>query len=77
MVFAYGVYHKDESSKEKAIKWLEKIKGEKNYIIKGFGNIGVKSITAFDSQALLELKNEYCTNKRCLTCAVGNYLLKC
>jgi hypothetical protein len=77
MVFAYGVYHKDESSKEKAIKWLEKIKGEKNYIIKGFGNIGVKSITAFDSQALLELKNEYCSNKRCLTCAVGNYLLKC
>jgi hypothetical protein len=76
MVFTYGVYHEDESTKEKAIKWLEKIRGEKNYIIKGFSNIGISSNTAFDSQALLELKNEYCSNKRCLTCAVGNYLLK-
>ncbi len=77
VVFAYGVYHNDEIHKEKAIKWLENINGEKNNITTGFKQIGVSSTTAFDSQALLELKNEYCSNKRCLTCAVGNFILKC
>ncbi|MDQ3552472.1 MAG: DUF2851 domain-containing protein, partial [Bacteroidota bacterium] len=70
-------YHTVEIHKEKAIKWLENIKGEKNNITTGFKQIGVSSTTAFDSQALLELKNEYCSNKRCLTCAVGNFILKC
>ena len=31
---------------------------------------------AFDSQALIELKNEYCSKKRCLECGVGNAVLK-
>ena len=54
---------------------LEQLKSEKNSTISKWNSIGIKSTTAFDSQALLELKNEYCSHKKCLQCAVGNKLL--
>ena len=55
---------------------LKKMKPEKNNIISKFSEIGVKSKNAFDTQALLELKNNYCAPKRCLECAIGNAILK-
>ncbi|WP_299665129.1 DUF2851 family protein [uncultured Polaribacter sp.] len=50
---------------------LKKMKPEKNNIISKFTKIGVLSENAFDTQALLELKNNYCAPKRCLECAIG------
>lgn len=76
VVFAFGEYHKENKHKNKALQWLEEISSEINNITKGFGNIGVESKNAYDSQALIELKNEYCSKKRCLECGVGNALLK-
>lgn len=76
LVFAFGLYHKKEHHKEKALRWLETIAAEKNAITKGFSDAGVPVTSAFDSQALIELKNEYCTARKCLSCAVGNFLLK-
>jgi len=55
---------------------LKKMKPEKNSIISKFSEIGVSSKNAFDTQALLELKNNYCSPKRCLECAIGNTILK-
>ena len=55
---------------------LKKMKPEKNNIISKFSEIGVSSKNAFDTQALLELKNNYCAPKRCLECAIGNAILK-
>ena len=55
---------------------LKKMKPEKNSIISKFFEIGVSSKNAFDTQALLELKNNYCAAKRCLECAIGNTILK-
>ena len=55
---------------------LKKMKPEKNSIISKFSEIGVSSKNAFDTQALLELKNNYCAPKRCLECAIGNAILK-
>ena len=55
---------------------LKKMKPEKNSIISKFFEIGVSSKNAFDTQALLELKNNYCSPKRCLECAIGNTILK-
>ena len=75
-LFAYGLYHKNEEQKIKAIQWLEQLESENKSIISGFGALSVKSKTAFDSQGLIELKNEYCTKKRCLECSVGNAILK-
>jgi len=76
ILFSYGLQNKEEVYKEKAISWLEEISSEKNYITSGFEKIGFANKNAFDSQALLQLRNEYCNNKFCLQCAIGNSLLK-
>ena len=75
-LFAYGLYHKTEEYKTKALRWLEQTESETNSILTGFAALAVKSRSAFDSQALIELKNEFCTKKRCLECSVGNAILK-
>ncbi|HUM97717.1 MAG TPA: DUF2851 family protein [Chitinophagaceae bacterium] len=76
IIFAYGIYQQEEKHKSKSLKWLEKIAAENNSITNGFVNLGIDNKNAFDSQALIELKNEYCTKKKCLSCSIGNSLLK-
>jgi hypothetical protein len=75
-LFAYALYHNQEAQKTKALKWLEQLKAEANSILSGFEQLSVKSKTAYDSPALIELRNEYCIKKRCLECSVGNAILK-
>lgn len=55
---------------------LEDIRPEKNRIVNRFTSLGIESKNAFDTQALLQLKNEYCTRKKCLRCAVGKNILR-
>lgn len=76
LLFAYGNYHDEEKYKDKALKWLEKTAAENNIITKGFHKLGIENKNAFDSQGLIELKNEYCSKKRCLECGIGNNILK-
>ncbi len=76
VLFTYGLHYKEEKYKEKAIKWLDELSAEKNLITKGFQNLNFSNKTALDSQAFIQLKNEYCNKKLCLHCAIGNALLK-
>lgn len=76
VLFAYGLYHKEEQLKEKALQWLSETAPEQNSIVKGWQQLGVGSKDACHSQALIELKTQYCDKKRCLECAIGNALLK-
>ncbi len=76
LVFAYGCHHRLEATKNKALSWLEELKAEQNAVTRGFAQLGVPAGSALDSQALIELKNEYCNPRKCLSCAVGNALLK-
>ncbi len=76
ILFAYGNIHRDEIIKDKAIQYLEKVKPEKNTITEKWKNYGVSNKSALDSQALIELKNNYCNTVSCLQCAVGNTLLR-
>lgn len=76
VLFAYGHYHQEQQYKDKALQWLEQLEAENNHIIRGFGKLGIKCKSAYDSQGLIELKTQYCDSKRCLDCGVGNYLLK-
>ncbi len=75
VLFAYGVYHRDEQVKDKAITWLGSLDAEKNTITQKWMANGVSCRSALESQALLELKSTYCNQRRCLDCAVGNTLL--
>lgn len=52
------------------------IPSEENTIVKKFNELRPMSSNSLDSQALLQLKNEYCTKMRCLECAIGNSILK-
>ena len=55
---------------------MEALPPEINAIIEGFTELGVSATSAFESQALLQLKKEYCEAKKCLQCAIGNHILK-
>lgn len=76
VVFAYGHYHSLQNLKDRALDWLEQITAEKNKITSGYSALGIEIKSAFDSQALIQLKNSFCNHKRCLECAVGKILIR-
>jgi hypothetical protein len=49
---------------------------EKNSIINKWKVIYPEINSSLESQAFIELKNNYCDKKRCLECRIGNFLLK-
>jgi hypothetical protein len=65
-----------ESVSEDLIVLMNEVSPEKNAIIDKFESFGITSKNAFETQTLLELKNEYCNQKACLKCALGIELLK-
>lgn len=73
--FAYAKSQGLEIS-EHLIALLNQVLPEKNAIIDKFSSFGIKAKNAFESQSLLQLKNEYCNKSKCLECAVGIELLK-
>ena len=75
VMFAYGMYRNEEKFKETALKFLENLSSENNSVIRKWESLGIKSGSAFRSQALLELMNEYCLEKKCLSCGIGNKLI--
>ncbi len=75
-LFVYGKKKDNEKYKERALMFLNQIPGENNSIIKKWKSLGMNVNTAFNTQALIELKNYYCDFKKCLNCRIGNYLLR-
>ncbi|MGZ8544910.1 MAG: DUF2851 family protein, partial [Flavisolibacter sp.] len=76
MLFAYGLHHKEEQYKERALRWLETLPAEENTITQGFEDLGLPNDHALDSQALIELKSHYCDARLCLSCSIGNTILR-
>ncbi len=74
-LFAIGLLEDNVRLKEYAFNFLSNISTESNSIIKKWRSLGLKIENALDSQALLELKNEYCDRKKCLSCKIGQKLL--
>ena len=75
VIFVYSKIKQDEELNDKVFLWLSEIKSENNSIIKNWSQLGLKSSNAMDSQSLIELKNSYCSQKKCLNCSIGNNLL--
>ncbi len=75
-LFSYGKHHQQDYYISRSLKLLESLPAEQNQIIDAFKAVGVKADSAFESQAMLELKNYYCNYKKCLHCSVGNKILK-
>ncbi|MBZ4191769.1 DUF2851 family protein [Niabella beijingensis] len=76
VLFAYGSIYGKHALKEKAIRWLEETRPEKNTITRSFEHFGLANRSAMDSQAFIELKTRYCDERKCLYCSIGNYLIK-
>ena len=74
--FAYAKNQGKENS-EDLIAILNEVEPEKNSIMEKFNSFGIKTKNAFETQSLLQLKNEYCNKHKCLDCAIGMEMLKC
>ena len=76
MLYAYGKSIGNSALVQKALQWLTELPDEKNTITSGFSNLGISCANAADSQFQIQLKNNYCNQKRCLECSIGNAILK-
>lgn len=74
-LFAYGTKKGDQNLVERALDYMEKIPAEKNSVVLKWNQLGVVAANAFDSQALLQLKKNYCDEKKCLRCRIGHQIL--
>ncbi len=71
LLFVYGDQHSNQSLKDRALHFLEQLPSEQNQIIRKWSELKIVSQTAFESQALIQLKKQYCENKKCLHCQLG------
>ena len=76
MLFAYGRHSMKETLCDRAFDILEQLKAENNHIIRMWKECGLDVKSAGDSQALIQLKREYCDKKECLRCRIGFEYLK-
>jgi hypothetical protein len=60
---------------DKIISLVEQIPSESNTIIEKFESLKPVSVSAIQSQGLIQLKNDYCIKNRCLQCAIGSVIL--
>lgn len=75
-LFVVGQYYDDHTIQKKIFAWMRTLPAEKNRIIDRWKAVGADVDTAYDSQAYLELYNEYCNKNRCLECRLGGYIIK-
>ena len=70
-LYAYGKHKAKPQLMERASRFLEELKPENNYITRMWKACGLEAVHAGDSQALLQLKKNYCDPKKCLYCRIG------
>jgi len=75
-LFSLDKNRKRSSAGIRAGEILLQLKAESNQIIRKWGSIGIQANSANESQALLQLYNVYCKQKRCFDCQIGAESLK-
>lgn len=66
----------DEIYRNKAFELLELLPPEQNQKIAEWKQVGINPKNALESQGLIEMTNEFCSRKQCLSCQIGNQILK-
>lgn len=74
-IYAYGRSRGTEELCTRAVEMLQCLKPENNSKVTVFTSAGVKCPDAFTSQALVELRREYCEARKCLYCRIGHRML--
>lgn len=75
LLFIYGKSRGLSEYSERAISFLDQIKAEQNSIINEWAVVGIKAESSLCSQALIQLRDQYCRKRRCLDCRVGYRLI--
>ncbi len=75
LIFFYGQSRDCQDISERALTFLEKIAPEENIITSEWKAAGIIAESAFYSQALIQLRNEYCKRRKCLDCRIGNKII--
>lgn len=75
LLYAYGEFTGNYEMTDKAIKLLEDLRAESNSIVAHFVAYGIDCPDALTSQALVQLKREYCDARKCIYCKIGHHLL--
>lgn len=75
LLYAYGELTGSYEMTDKAIKLLEDLRAESNSIVSHFVAYGIDCPDAITSQALVQLKREYCDARKCIYCKIGHHLL--
>ena len=76
LLYAYGQAQGNDTLISRAMDLLESLPAENNYIIRQWSACGLEAGTAAHSQALIQLKREYCDRYDCLRCHFGYEYLK-
>ncbi len=75
ILYAYGESADDATRRELAVQLLQELKPEQNSITNIFTGAGLACRDAFTSQAYIQLRNQYCLQRKCLFCRIGHRLL--
>ncbi len=76
VIFAYGRYMRNEELQEQALDMLESLEAESNYITRHWCSKGIELRSSFDSQAVIELENDFCAKHDCWRCPIGRREIK-
>jgi hypothetical protein len=76
LLVTYGKSRDEQEWVDRAVDILQHVDGEENTITKTWTALGIRSKSAADSQALIELHNNFCMRRRCLDCSIGFSILQ-
>ena len=74
--FSFGCYIDNDTLRDRALNLLDTIHPENNFKVRRWTNGGLIPKSAFDTQVLIHLGDEYCLKKRCRECPVGRRMIK-
>lgn len=75
MLYAYGQIVDDSGRCDAAVGLLQSLKAENNSAVRAFTSAGIECNDAFTSQALVQLRRNYCEQRKCLYCRIGHRIL--
>ncbi len=75
VLVAYSKSRDEQVFTDRALQYLQLLKPEYNRIIKKWEAVGLVPLNAFDSQAMIELNNEFCLKKKCAVCNIGSVII--
>ncbi len=75
MLYSYGIYTEDDNMTMAASELNEKLPAESNTYITAWRKLGVVPMSAYDTQALIQLSKIYCSDRLCYKCPLYLHML--